>query len=91
MFGFLLDTADKFDILNDETYVDMTVAQYTYINSSKHEVFIHSTCKHNYNTVREVHERSLSTNKSKFGKSVCWLLSWRKWKLRSIYDQNQII
>ena len=88
MFGFLLDT--EFDILEDETYIDMTVAQYTIINTSKYEVFIHSTCKHNYNTVRGLHEQPLSKNKSKLSKSVYWLFSWRKWKLRSIYDQSQI-
>ena len=70
MFGFLLDTK-KFDILEDETYIDMTVAQYIYLNTSKYEVLIHSTCKHNYNTVREVHKQALSTNKSKLGKPAC--------------------
>ena len=89
MFGFLLDTND-FDILEDETYIDMTVEQYTVINSSKHLVFIHSIYKHNYNTVRGLHEQPLSTNKPKLSKSVYWFFSWRKWKLRSTYDQNQI-
>ena len=34
MFGFSI-VSDDIDILNDETYIDMTVAQYNLLNGSK--------------------------------------------------------
>ena len=32
MFGFSIDS-EEIDVLKDETYIDMTVAQYTFINA----------------------------------------------------------